>query len=256
MRSDLYQECFEQETYYWWHIAKQKLVSAFLKKYFKENRIKVLDLGCGTGGVINSIKTPAFVYGVDKSERALKLARKRGLKNLLKHDFSKSRLPLKDSSFDVILALDVLEHLKKPSNVLKEISRVLKPEGVLIVVVPSYKFLWSYWDVILGHHTRYSKKEIRSLLKKEGYYTLYSSYFHSAILLPAVLARLIKQQMYNFNKKINKNEIRSDFRPLPKLLNSFLALISSFEREVLLRKPLPFGLSIISVSKKNDSKKL
>jgi len=89
-----------------------------------------------------------------------------------------------------------------------------------------------------------------------GFYPLYSSYFHSTILLPAALARFFRQKMYNFNKKTNKNGIHSDFRPLPKLLNSCLVLISSFEREILLRKSLPFGLSIVSISKKNGSKKI
>ncbi len=270
MRNDLYQESFEQETYYWWHIAKQKLVSAFLKKYLKEKRIRVLDIGCGTGGMLNSLKTLAFVCGVDKSETALKFAKKRGLKNLIKHDFAKNRLPIKDSSYHAVLALDVLEHLKNPDFVLEEISRILKPGGILIVIVPAYKFLWSYWDEVLGHYTRYSKKEIASLLEKEGYYSMYSSYFHSTILPLATLARFIKQKIYNFSKKINeaptdlrpgfsakgdKNEIHSDFRPLPNWLNNFLNLISSFERLLLSRGTLPFGLSIITISKKNGSKK-
>ena len=256
MRSDLYQECFDQETYYWWHIAKQKLVSAFLKKLLHKKRVKVLDLGCGTGGVLASLKNFAFVCGVDKSETALRLAKKRGLRNLLKHDFAKSRLPIKNSSFDAILALDVLEHLRNPGFTLKDISRILKPDGILIVIVPAYKFLWSYWDEVLGHQTRYSKMEIGSLLRKEGFYPLYSSYFHSTILPPAALARFIKQKKYDLNKKINKDEIHSDFRPLPKLLNSFLMLVSSLELKILLKKSLPFGLSIVSVSKKNDSKKI
>lgn len=181
MKLDLYQECFEQESYYWWHTAKQKLVSVFLKKILGEKRIKVLDLG--------------------------------------------------------------------------EISRILKPEGILIVIVPAYKFLWSYWDKVLGHYRRYSKTEIVSLLEKEGFYPLYSSYFHSTILPPATLVRFFRQKMYDLNKKINKNEIHSDFRPLPKWLNSCLAFISSFERQILLRKPLPYGVSVVSISKKNGSKK-
>ena len=57
------------------------------------------------------------------------------------------------------------------------------------------------------------------------------------------------------NKKINKNDIYSDFRPLPKQINSALTLISTIERKIMLKGSLPFGLSIISISKKNGSKR-
>jgi len=252
MRLDLYQECFEQETYYWWHIAKQQLVISLIKKHSGNKKIKILDLGCGTGAMLAKLRTLGTVFGADNSKLALKFAHKRGLKNLYLCDFNKDSLPFADNSYDVILILDVIEHIKNPKLLLDEISRVLAPDGLLIVIVPAYQSLWSYWDRILGHYRRYSKKKLLWLLKNHNFCPIYTSYLHATILAPATLVRLIRQKNYELkNGRIKLKNIPSDFRPLPKWLNSILLSISSLERLILLRLGLPFGLSVIAVCQKN-----
>ena len=252
MRLDLYQECFEQETYYWWHIAKQQLVISLVKKHFGNKKIKILDLGCGTGAILAKLRTFGAVFGADNSKMALRFARKRGLKNLFLCDFNKDLLPFADNYYDVILILDVIEHIKNPRLLLSEISRVLAPDGLLIATAPAYQSLWSYWDKILGHYRRYSRKSLIRLLKNHNFHPIYTSYLHATILAPATLARFIKQKKYKLNKnQVEIKNIPSDFRPLPKWLNSILLSISSLERLILFRISLPFGLSVIAVCQKN-----
>jgi len=250
MRRDLYSESFLQETYYWWHLAKQELVIYLIKKYADNRKIKILDLGCGTGAMLARLKPFGRVYGLDNSQLAVRLCQKRGLKNVSRHNMEQAPLPFSNKQFDVVLALDVIEHIRYPEKVICEVRRILKQNGFFIITVPAYKFLWSYWDVILGHSTRYNKKSILALLRPNGFHPLFVSYFHTLIFIPSILIRLVKQTIYNKTTKSSREEIHSDFIPLPKWLNALLLVVAGLERQILTKVPLPLGLSLITICQK------
>lgn len=98
---------------------------------------KVLDVGCGTGFFTSKIKkvTGAEVYGIDISKKALKLARKHGIRTGLA-DLNK-RFPFKDGEFDMVNCGEVIEHMYNPDNLLREINRVLKKGGYLVITTPN-----------------------------------------------------------------------------------------------------------------------
>ena len=246
MRSNLYQECFEQETYYWWHTAKNKLVKDLIKRFIRKKSLKILDLGCGTGGVLTALKSLGSIYALDKTNQALTKAKSRGIKNLTRHNLDNLPLPFKKNQFDLILTLDVLEHLRNPETTIIDIKRILKPSGYLIITVPAYKYLFSYWDKMVGHKTRYSQKGVTRLVRKTGFKVKFSSYFHLIIFIPAVIVRLFKAK--------TARKYTSDFIPVPKVLNSFLILISRIESKIIKLAPLPFGLSIILIAKNGKTK--
>src|SRR3989344_1059616 len=246
MRIYLYQECYQQETYYWWHIAKQKLVKDLIKRFIRKKNLKILDLGCGTGGVLSTLKSLGSIYGLDKTNHALTKAKSRGIKNLTRHNLDNVPLPFKKNQFDLVLTLDVLEHLRNPETTITDIKRILKPSGYLIITVPAYKYLFSYWDKMVGHKTRYSQKGVTRLVRKSGFKVKFSSYFHLIIFIPAVIVRLFKA------KTAGKHT--SDFIPVPKVLNNFLILISQIESKIIKLVPLPFGLSIILIAKNGKTK--
>jgi SAM-dependent methyltransferase len=114
----------------------------------------VLEVGCGTGRAAGSWITShcAAYTGVDISENAVAEARKLGLNAHVIQDASE--LPFAGSSFDVVLCLEVLEHLFQPFLAAREILRVLRPGGVLLVTVPNvthwqhrlFFFLAGGWD--------------------------------------------------------------------------------------------------------------
>ena len=72
----------------------------------------------------------------------------------------------KKNSFDTILYLDVIEHIKKDKEEIKKAYRLLKPNGTLIICVPAFQFLYSLYDKKIGHFRRYSKADFKILLKK------------------------------------------------------------------------------------------
>ena len=113
----------------------------------------VLDLGCGDGSITMLLAKRVGarrVYGVDLDEGALAEAFKRGL-NVFKADLSKDPLPLPDESVDLVLALEVIEHLMNPDHMLREIRRVLRRGGSLVVSTPNLASWVNRVALLLGY---------------------------------------------------------------------------------------------------------
>src|SRR5215216_6423108 len=127
MRHDLYRDLYVKEQDYWWHVGKRAIVYSLLERY-RGNRQKqgrALDLGCGTGLNLDFLSRYAEPVGTDFSEEALSFCLERGHKLLCKADAA--ALPFPDGEFDIITALDVVEHLDDDLAALTEIRRVLRP---------------------------------------------------------------------------------------------------------------------------------
>lgn len=247
MRKDLYKELFEVENYHWWHDHKRKVVHQMIKKYAQKGR--VLDLGVGTGKILAELKAKGWqVSGVEGEKEALTWSKKRGI-TLKLLDIESQRLPFVKESFDLVLGLDVLEHVVNEKSVLAEIKRVLKPNGVLILTLPAYQWLFSYWDKMLGHQRRYTASTLRKKLAQAGLTIEHISYYCSLFLLPAVLVRIYKSLFTRQKQAV------SDFKttPLAYVSVPLLTLYTSLERKLLNFTSLPFGLSVIGVAyKKNE----
>lgn len=248
MNKELYPEIYKEEEYYWWHIGRRELTMFLLKQKLnlKENKKFIfLDMGCGTGKMMDILSSFGKISGLDYSDEALNFCRKRGHKSLFKVDLSSGKIPFGNNYFDAVFALDVLEHIKNEDNFLAEAFRVLKKKGILLLIVPTYKFLWSYWDKLAGHQRRYNKKYLSSKILKNNFYLTKISYFYSFALPVAIIYRFIKSI---FRGKSNKYS--SDFVNLPKPLNKFLVLLSNIERRIIAKTNSPLGLSLVCVAKK------
>ena len=158
MRSDLYPQLYSQEEYYWWHRAKHAAVKQFL---FRQSNLRILDIGCGTGKLLQDLSQFGSVWGVDSNAQAIAFCRKRGLKRVYLQELPHIKLKQK---FDYITCLDVLEHVADDTAALKNIYSLLNPRGCLILTVPAYPWLFSYWDKILGHYRRYTPFQLKQVL--------------------------------------------------------------------------------------------
>ena len=242
MRQDLYQELYTVENDHWWHQHKRNVVKQFINQFARKG--KVLDIGSGTGKILEELKNNGWqVYGVDGEKEAIVWSQKRGI-NCQLLDVTKEKLPFADNYFDLVLALDFLEHIPDEHSVIDEIKRVVKRGGVLIITVPAYQQLFSYWDKMLGHQRRYNKKSLNHLFSEQKLQVIFCSYYFSLLLFPAVLTRFLKQR----NKKTNK----SDFKevPLKPIILPLISLYTLLEKQMLKIIALPFGLSLICVTQK------
>ena len=255
MRSDLYRDLYEKEGDYWWHVCKRETVLSLLRSAKPRNSLEVerigLDIGCGTGYTANVLESEWRMIGIDLSPESLLLCQRRGLVRLCRVDISCFSLPFKTASIDLVLALDVIEHIDDDIHALVECKRILREGGLLIVTVPAFTFLWSAWDEALGHRRRYTISGLIAAANKSGLSVRKTSYFFLCIL-PAVIAvrqlkRIFKRQSGSYS---------TDFIPVPLWLNKILIQVGRLERWFIARldTSLPFGLSIISVLEKPKSR--
>lgn len=133
--------------------AESKLKNPWVVKTIEEKlgagSKKVLDIGCGGGFLSNAIgKAGHEVFGIDMSEESLKIARKYDSTKKITYQYANAySLPFPDQSFDVVCAMDFLEHVEEPQKVIAEASRVLKPGGIFFFHTFS-KNIISYFFVI------------------------------------------------------------------------------------------------------------
>jgi SAM-dependent methyltransferase len=155
----------------------------------------VLDAGCGMGRHLRFLaKNPNLkIFGIDKNTGALReaLTSLENMPDALSKDYLVSeadinRLPFADISFDCVICSEVLEHIPDHETAVKELIRILKPEGTLVLSVPRYyseKICWlishDYYNSEGGHIRIYRKKELKEMLMKQGFQCFKINYKHA-----------------------------------------------------------------------------
>lgn len=243
MEKSEYRNVFLQEQQYWLYVAIRKLTTEIItREFYGKSNLKILDAGCGTGGLIDELKGNFDCYGIDIADEAIKFCRVRNLNNIIKASVEK--IPFADNVFDAIVSIDVLYHLlvENDTAALVELYRVLNKNGILILNLAAYEFLRSGHDDVVHTRQRYVKKELEAKVKQAGF-TIMKLTYRNTIFFPLVCIIRI------FNKRL-KNQPVSDLKSLPGWLNIVLIKILIFENKVLNLFNLPFGLSIFCVAKK------
>lgn len=244
MKTDEYEKMYRFEEECWWYKSRRELIMdtvAGIKHLNECKTLKILDVGCGTGLNLKFLERFGEVSGVDMSKDALGFSKSRKNVSLIRSHAED--LPFKHSSFDVVCALDLLEHIKDDVDAVKEFYRVLKSGGYLVLTVPAFMFLWSGHDVAAYHIRRYTKALLIKKLRLCRFSIERCTYWNF-ILFPAVaLIRLIN--------KGNRWTSGSDLRELPDLLNSVLLNSLRLENAAIRREiNLPVGVSILCICRK------
>jgi ubiquinone/menaquinone biosynthesis C-methylase UbiE len=242
MNESEYEELYRLESFYWWFVARRKLVHDIVRDCECPKDAMLLDVGCGTGLNYSMLSQFGSVWGTDRSSHALEFSRRRGINTLNQSDAED--LQFSDNTFDLSTALDVLEHVDDDLRGISEIFRVLKPGGWLVVTVPAYGFLWSEHDEALHHRRRYTAHELRNKITNAGFNVERSTYFITTLFFPIFLIR--------FAKNLTRKSVRAKTSHviLPKWANSLLIKILDLERLYLRFSNLPFGVSIVCIARK------
>lgn len=251
MRSDHIGELFAREAEYWWNVSKRGMVLALA--HGRESLPNAgpagfgIDIGCGAGYTTMVCDADWCMVGVDVSREALEYCQRRGLRRLCQVDLRDFSLPFKEDSFDLVMLLDVLEHLEDDLQALIECRRILKSGGRLILTVPAFMRLWSPWDEGLGHRRRYSARGLAKVLEDAGLSTRRLTYMFFFVFPIAVLVREVKRLIHR-----DASRYTSDFIRIPKALNSLLVGLGWLEQRIAMRLNLnfPFGLSVIAAATK------
>ena len=180
------------EDSHWWYVGRRAILESFLETITQSlnseaQSPKILDVGCGTGGNLEMLKKFGAAEGVDVSDDALEFCQSKGL---TVHKGLAEELPFADESFDVVTALDVIEHLDDDIAGLREMFRILRKGGKTLIFVPAFMWLWGVQDDVSNHRIRYTKKQITERLEKAGFEIERATYANWTFFAPFWAAEL------------------------------------------------------------------
>jgi SAM-dependent methyltransferase len=158
-------------------------------------------------------------------------------------DLDRTRLPA-PAPLDVVIALDVLEHLEEDERVVREVAGALRPGGLFAVNVPAHPWLFSNHDLQLGHVRRYRPREIQELLARNGFELVHATPLFTTSLLLIVLWRLVLQPLLRLRREDSDVSMR-----LPRPVDAALYRIARAEGAAA-RLRLPFGTSHFVLARK------
>ncbi|HXJ34663.1 MAG TPA: class I SAM-dependent methyltransferase [Candidatus Eisenbacteria bacterium] len=232
------------EATHWWFRSRRDLVLRQVTRAAAAvgapgRRLRLLDYGCGTGFNLPWLARFGEVAGADVADEALREFQKTTGYPLLD---LRDDLGAHHGRYDIVLALDVLEHCDDDVEGLRAMERFVAPGGQLVLTVPAYRWLWSGEDVISRHRRRYTRRMLVGACERAGLQVLYASYFNLAIL-PAVAAVVWTRRLLDPAAREHSN-----LRPTAPWLNETLYRVTSSEARWVgdERLAMPAGASLVA----------
>src|SRR5947209_16514704 len=173
----------ELDDRHWWYRGRRRIIRAELARLALRPGARVLDAGCGSGRTLEELGRFGEVFGIELDPGAAAMARDRGCAEVVVGRLEE--LPWEDGYFDLITCLDVIEHTPDDRVTLRELRRVCRPGGFLVVTVPAYQSLWSMHDVANHHYRRYSRARLRAPAVDAGWRVRRMTSFNALLLGPA-----------------------------------------------------------------------
>lgn len=244
MNLEEYEIMYRVEDAHWWYVSLRGMIDLHWRRYAPKGPVRVLDVGCGTGAVLDwlSKQDNVFPTGIDYSREAVRFCRKRG--QIRSASASANELPFADASFDAVASFDVLCHrsIPDPCVPLREMRRVLRPGGVLLLNLPAYQWLYSSHDVAVHTVRRFTRPGALALLRETGFKGLSATYWNTFLFPGIVAVRLWRRFL---------PPTRSDLATGGEgAVNRLFAALLGVERAFVRRLGFPFGLSVFVVARK------
>lgn len=226
----------------WWFRARRKILKDLLGAMRLPERPVIYDLGCGTGHNLIMLQELGEATGIDMSADALAYCQELGCRSV--RQGSLYDLPIEDASADVVVASDILEHLDDDALGASEIFRVLKGggEGVAVITVPAFQWLWGVQDEVSHHKRRYTKGELKRLLEGAGFRIEKLTYFN-CFLFPLIFGGRLAI-------RLSKAKIESENTLTGPFMNRVLYWIFSSESSWLRFSGFPIGVSVLAIVRK------
>jgi len=233
-------------TYFWF---KSHYTFAFnvlrWNKVFNIPNAKIVDIGSGEGFFADFLHKEKIGRLILDDHNLTSLKRSIRKHNDLGCMSDICKLPFASESFDLVCALDVIEHIEDDKRALKEIFRVVKKGGYLLLTVPAYNFLYGEHDEFAGHIRRYTLKEVRKKLTQSCFDVVWFNYAKAIAFFPMLFLRFFKK----LSRK-SEAKIRPDFFNLPVILNRLFNFLLCIEMPLFKYTRVPFGVSVICLGKK------
>jgi SAM-dependent methyltransferase len=244
MEEGFYPAYYELEGRHWWFVGRRRIFLRLLEQQFPPGvrPIELLDFGCGTGAFLEHLERFGSVSAVDSDASAVEFCHRRGRAEVRLVPPGE-RLPFADEAFDLVTALDVIEHIDDDVGALAELRRVLRPGGRLLAAVPAFMCLWGKQDEVSHHRRRYTARTLRGALGDAGFAVDRTSYFNTVLFPPVAAVRLGRRLLRR------PGTAQSDFELGPAAFNRALGAVFGAEAGLLARRDLPFGVSLLGLAR-------
>ena len=240
MQSHHYPLVYQVEETHWWYVGRRRIIQSLVERIcttLNTPNPKILDVGCGTGANLKLLQTFGRAEGIDISPQAVDFCHERGLDSVklgaIEH------LPYETGSFDLVTALDVIEHLDDDVAGVRELGRVLRPDGRLLVFVPAFMFLWGVQDDVSNHRRRYTLPSLLKTIESAGLSIDWASYANISFFVPVLVVRSVMRWL----------GLRADAEYGINIspLNGPFSWLFGAERFILKGGRIPFGVSAVCI---------
>lgn len=228
------------EVTHWWFVGRRAVIDSLLDGIDLPASGQILEAGCGTGGNLASLSRRGRIAAFEPHIDALALARAKHPEVEIREAALPHPLPYEPGSFDLVAALDVLEHVGNDVDAAQALVGLVRPGGWLLVTVPAHQALWGSHDRRLHHMRRYGRRQVLSLFATSEMELIRFTPFNLVLSPIAVVYRVAERAL--------RIDLGNQERIPPAWLNALLARTFAFESVLLhLGVPLPFGLSYAAI---------
>lgn len=235
MEADAYTLMASHEADHWWFVGRRAVIDSLLDRIPLSTGSRILEAGCGTGGNLYLLQARGVVSAFEPHEAAVAIARARHPAAVIREGELPDALPFVRSSFDLVAALDVLEHIDDDRAALEALVDQVRPGGHLLLSVPTHPILWGRHDRRLHHRRRYAIDGLRRLVNVPGTTLEYFGPYNTVLAPVAFALRLAEKAL--------PLDFGNQERLPPPILNAALASAFALEGHLVRRWRLPFGLS-------------
>jgi SAM-dependent methyltransferase len=232
-----------EQRHFWYH-GFRRFVGPLLDEAVKGRaRPRLLDCGCGTGANVDLLARHGEAFGFDYTWSGLAFGRRSGRTRLLQA--TAAAIPFGSAQFDVVTSFDVLVVLPDAIEqmAVREMHRVLKPGGALVVNAAAMEVLRGDHATLGGELRRYSRRRLGRLLERAGFRIERLTHTNAA-LFPLMLA------VRSWQRLRGTRADSPDARVPPAPVNALLAAALHVESAVVRRVSLPFGSSVLCLARK------
>lgn len=222
--------------HWWWRVREDILIHRLRRiRAGLSPRARILDVGCGAGVFFDALEQFGHVEGIESDAEAVARSggwRSRITLGQLDETYSPSE------PFDLVLMLDLLEHVDDPLTLLSRVRKVLNRDGDILITVPAFEWLWTAHDELNQHVRRYTSIEIRHLIAQAGFKVQRVDYLFQSLVLPKLFTRA-------------KEAIVGSAPRVPRMPAPWLnrALRIWYHAEHLIAGSLPFGSSLLVIGR-------
>ena len=231
MNNKTFSRQIKNQEKHWWFQARKKIIEQIVSEIKLKKKNNILDFGSGSGVNLNMLEKYGLVdiHEKNKFARIAIKNKNKKIKNLY------SSLKIRKNFYDLILIADVIEHVRQPKNLLRNLKKFLKKDGRILITVPAYQFLFSKKDKALGHYRRYNKKLLKNELAEFKIENI--SYFNTLLCIPIIIMTLL-------NKLLKRDYIKEVETTPNFFINKLCFIIFAAEKYFIKYLNLPFGISI------------